>query len=264
MPVEAQVENIPLSKRRLLEYLERQKGPVTAKVVSIDLDSRASTVTEMLERCAAQGLVQREAKQRPRDYKITEIGRRRLVELFPSGQQSELPESAELVETNPGSEDEREQARPVNLSDLREEVTRQFDGLREDVRDLFEALRLRPSPGETLQERVERIKHTLESCAEEAKSEAESETLRSLYSAHYELHSLGWFDSKDEVKARIAELESSVGKEAPEHIKRLVSLEGEIRDESDGEKLREVLELRDVLHLPASVFGRRNKDAEAE
>jgi DNA-binding MarR family transcriptional regulator len=264
MTVEAQVENIPLSKRRLLEYLEGQKGPVTAKLASIDLDSRASTVTEMLERCAAQGLVEREAKQRPRDYRITETGRRRLEELFPSGRSKSDPESAEPLETNPATESERELAGTVNLGELREEVTRQLDGLREDVRDLFEALRLLPSPGESLRERTERIKRKLESSAEEAEAEAESETVRSLYSAHYELHSLGWFDSKDEVKARIAELESSVGKEAPEHIERLVSLEGEIRDESDGEKLREVLELRDVLHLPASVFGRRNKDAEAE
>jgi Mn-dependent DtxR family transcriptional regulator len=85
MPEEAQIEHVPLNKHRRLEFLEGQKGPITAKVASIDLDTRASTVTEMLERCAAQGLVEREANQRPREYTITETGRRRL-ELFPSGQ----------------------------------------------------------------------------------------------------------------------------------------------------------------------------------
>ena len=93
MPVEAQLEHIPLSKHRLLEFLERQNGPVTAKVVSIDLDTRASTVTEMLERCTAQGLVEREANQRPRDYRITDMGRR-LLESFRSGPDSYEPESA--------------------------------------------------------------------------------------------------------------------------------------------------------------------------
>jgi hypothetical protein len=44
MPVEAQIDHIPLSEHRLLEFLEGQKGPVTAKVASIDLDTRASTV----------------------------------------------------------------------------------------------------------------------------------------------------------------------------------------------------------------------------
>lgn len=40
MPLEVQIEHIPLSKHRLLEFLGRQTGPVTAKVASIDLDTR--------------------------------------------------------------------------------------------------------------------------------------------------------------------------------------------------------------------------------
>src|SRR5216684_7973250 len=98
MPVQAQVEHIPLTKRRLLEFLEGQEELVTAKVVSIDLDSRASTVTEMLERCAAQGLVEREANQRPREYRISDTGRQRF-ELLRPGQGKSDPESAEAVET---------------------------------------------------------------------------------------------------------------------------------------------------------------------
>jgi DNA-binding MarR family transcriptional regulator len=278
MPVETEVEHIPLSKQRLMEFLEGQKGPVTAKAASIDLDTRASTVTEMLERCAAQGLVEREASQRPREYRITDAGRQR-SELLRSGQgkSAETPESAETVET-PGagskktrvqqllervrgvekeessdSESEREEAGAVNLVDLREEVARQFEGLREDVRDLFEALRVRPGDS------AERIQRAL---VEQAKA-AHSEALRDLYRTRYELRALGWFDSKDEVAARIAELESKLGKEAVEQIERLVSLEGQIRRDSDSETLRAVLELRDELDFPASVFGRRSKDAEA-
>jgi hypothetical protein len=41
--LESQIEHIPLRKQRLLEFLGAQKGPITAKVASIDLDTRAST-----------------------------------------------------------------------------------------------------------------------------------------------------------------------------------------------------------------------------
>lgn len=75
---EATLEQGPLTKRGLLEYLESQPGPVTAKIASIDLDSRASTVTEMLERCVAQGLAERTTDQRPREYRLSDEGRRRL------------------------------------------------------------------------------------------------------------------------------------------------------------------------------------------
>ena len=53
----------------------------------------------MLERCAAQGLVEREANQRPRDYRITDTGRRRL-ESFRSGQHKPDHESDVTVESN--------------------------------------------------------------------------------------------------------------------------------------------------------------------
>jgi DNA-binding MarR family transcriptional regulator len=292
MPVETEVEHIPLNKQRLLEFLEAQNAPVTAKAASVGLDTRASTVTEMLERCAAQGLVEREVNQRPREYRITDTGRRLLESPPRSGQGNSEPESAEAVETlvspqadiatrvvpsvgskkarllqmlervrgdekEEGSEGEREQAGAVSLDELREELTLRFEGLCEDVGDLFEALSLRPTDS------AERIKRTLESSAEQAKADAQSEALRNLYRTRYELRALGWFDSKDEVAARIAELEGMVGKAAAEQIEHLVSFEGEIRGDSDAEILRTVLELRDALHFPASVFGRRVKDTEA-
>jgi DNA-binding MarR family transcriptional regulator len=234
MPMEAQIDHIPLSKHRLLEFLEGQKGPVTAKVASIDLDTRASTVTEMLERCAAQGLVEREANQRPRDYRITDTGRR-LLQSFRSGQDKSEPESAVTAEANvvPGTS---KKSRVLLLLDRVKKSVEKEEG----------------SEGER--------EHTLELSAEQTKAEVQSEAVRSLYRARYELRSLGFFDSKDEVKARIAELESAAGREAAEQIERLVSLEGEIRSDSDAETLRAVLDLRDALRLPASVFGRRAKD----
>jgi len=70
MQKEAALEHVSLTKRGLLDYLGAQREPVTAKVASIDLDSRASTVTEMLERCVAQGLAERTTTQRPREYRL--------------------------------------------------------------------------------------------------------------------------------------------------------------------------------------------------
>jgi len=257
MPVEAQVEHVPLSKRRLLEFLEGQ-GPVTAKAASIDLDSRASTVTEMLERCAAQGLVERDEKQRPREYVLTDVGRKRL-DFFRSGKSQ--PASVPDGESNPSSEEEREQPGSVNLRELKEEVSRQFEGLREDMRDLFEALNLRPLPGEGLRERAEQVRHRLESLAAQEKADAHREAISKLYRAHYELRSLGLLDSKREARARIADLEGTVGKETAEQVARLVSLEGEIY--SDAETLRAVLELREALDLRGSVFGMGGESSDA-
>jgi len=97
MQKQATLEQAPLTKRGLLEYLGAQQGPVTAKAASIDLDSRASTVSEILERCVAQGLVERTTEERPRHCQMSQEGRRRLDSLraeetrFPpeSGEQGE-------------------------------------------------------------------------------------------------------------------------------------------------------------------------------
>jgi hypothetical protein len=220
MPVNTQIEQIPLSKHRLLEFLEGQTEAVTAKIASIDLDSRASTVTEMLERCAAQGLAERDANERPRLYTITEAGRRSL-ELFSPSEDESAHESA--------------------------------DSERNTV------LRSGSKKLKALLERARTLEGSHELSAEQAKAEAHSGVIRSLYRAKYELRSLGLFDSKTEVRARIAELESAAGKEVAKQLERLVSMEGEIRGDSNPETLRAVLELRDALHLPASVFGRERR-----
>jgi len=93
MQKEAALEHVSLTKRSLLEYLGMQPEPVTAKAASIDLDSRASTVTEMLERCVAQGLAERATDQRPREYKLSHEGRRRL-DSFRSKERVHTSESA--------------------------------------------------------------------------------------------------------------------------------------------------------------------------
>ncbi|SRR2546430_955890 len=101
MPKEATLEQVPLTKRGLIEYLGRQIEPVTAKAASIDLDSRASTVTEMLERCVAQGLVERRADQRPREYKLSDEGRRQLFRpmLGDPSESAPEPDPAGLLRT---------------------------------------------------------------------------------------------------------------------------------------------------------------------
>jgi len=72
-----------LTKAVALEYLSSAAMPVTAKALSIDLDSRASTASELLERMTAQGLCARDPKQRPREYALTDAGHR-LLSVFRS------------------------------------------------------------------------------------------------------------------------------------------------------------------------------------
>jgi len=267
MPETETMKAKPLTKQTALDYLERSGKPATAKELAIDLDSRASTASELLERMTAQGLVERDEKQRPREYVLTDAGRKRL-EFFRSRQGESRPESAADRESNPGSEEERQhdEPEPVNVGELKEEVTRQFEGLREDMRSLVEFLNLRPATGEGRRERVERLKQRLESLTEQykhlgvplaTKEHANGEAVRNLYRARYELRSLGFFDSRREVTARIEKLEAEVGKEVAQQVEQLVSLERKICGgwDSNAGMLRGVLELRDALHLPGSVFG---------
>lgn len=63
-----------LTKTAAMEYMARRGRPVTAKELAIDLDSRASTASELLERMTAQGLCARDEAQRPREYTLSESG----------------------------------------------------------------------------------------------------------------------------------------------------------------------------------------------
>lgn len=262
MPAETETGHVALSKRRLLEYVAAQTAPVRAKVVSIDLDTRASTATEMLERCASQGLVEREADQRPREYRITEAGRERLK--FWSTSRGSVHESADPEESDSVPDDEPGKAGPVSVSEVREEVDRQMAKLREDmaISDLFELRNLPQLSGGGLRARAEQFKRKLESIAEESRQRVEMAAIVALYQARSEFHSLGWFDSKDEVEGRIAILEGAIETKTAEAILRLVRLEREVV--SDADDLRAVLELRESLHLPTSVFGRGQKSGEGE
>lgn len=81
-----------LDKRSALGYLASKTGPVTAKALAIDLDSRTSTASELLERMTAQGLVERDPNQRPREYRLTEAGRE-LLQSWPQGTSREAAPS---------------------------------------------------------------------------------------------------------------------------------------------------------------------------
>ncbi len=137
-----------LTKQDALEYLTRQAGPVTAKDLGIDLDSRASTASELLERMTAQGLVERDAKQRPRQYSLTDAGRKRL-EFF---QAQNSRQDARSAAGNPDGENPAARA-PVPaaesflpLSQKMEALEGEIGALREDVRDLVSALVREPPP----------------------------------------------------------------------------------------------------------------------
>lgn len=269
MAVETEVRHVPLSKSRLLEYLERQQEPVTAKAVSIDLDCHAGTAHEMMERCAGQGLVECDRSKRPREFRINEAGRERL-KFFHSSQGNPQSQSADRrEETDPRSDDEPQQPGPVSVSDALAEVKQQREAMHEDFRDLFPLLGLQPSPGEGVRERVERIQKRLAEVAGQAEADVQSEVVVRLYCAKCELGILEseWFRSeqKEKLRKQIADLEAEVGKKTAERVERLVSLEWDLLG-GDGERkdLREVLRLREQLHLPASVCGRAQKSAEGE
>ena len=75
---ETEVGHASLTKFAALQYMEHQGKPITAKELAVDLDSRASTASELLERMTSQGLVERDQDERPREYTLTDAGRERL------------------------------------------------------------------------------------------------------------------------------------------------------------------------------------------
>ena len=79
---------MPLTKARAIAYMSHRRESVTAKELSIDLDSRASTASELLERMTAQGLCTRDPKQRPREYALTDAGLERLASFRAQGRAS--------------------------------------------------------------------------------------------------------------------------------------------------------------------------------
>lgn len=122
-------------KARLLKFLSDQSRPVSAKEAAVYLDSRTSSASEFLERCAAQGLCARGENERPRMYSVTEAGRERLrllgVQVRASSEENSRAgggDEEDTVEQTAGDVDRS--ATGKILSEVR--------ALREDVQDLTE------------------------------------------------------------------------------------------------------------------------------
>jgi DNA-binding MarR family transcriptional regulator len=259
MDVKEIVEIKPLAKRVALEYLEKQ-GQATAKELAIDRDSRAATASELLERMTAQGLVTRDEKERPRVYRLTGEGRKRL-EFFRSQDtpqvlpaKSSIPSSANPSANNPDpSPENKPDSEAVQIESIREEVRLQLQNLREDMSDFVEALGFRPSRGAGSSDAPsprEKIRGRLESLAEKSKEALASEAVADLYRVS---HALADPDSElmEELPTEedMAGLERQAGKEAAGKIKRLVELESEL----DSARYTEALRLRHELNLPGDL-----------
>jgi len=254
---ETAVEHKPLTKRTALEYLERQGKPATAKELAIDLDSWASTASELLERATAQGLVSRNEKERPRAYSLTDAGRERLEYFRSQDPPGEQPGQS----GNPGPPPEKAaQSESSQFEDFKAAVRSQFDALREDMHDIFARLGIgrhgEESPAEELRKK-------LESLAKETEERLDVETVGSLYRARHRLRTgvLSAFSNQSEVKKEIADLEAKVGSEVAGKVKRLIEVEDGLEDE---ELYAEALRLREALDLPAAVVGEGEQAAEED
>jgi len=128
------VSSFSSPKARLLKFLAEQSRPLSAKEAAVHLDSRTSSASELLERCAAQGLCARGENDRPRMYSLTEAGRDRLRLL---GVQPARP-SSEENNSRGGEEDETIEETAGDGRVATGEILREVRALREDVSDLSE------------------------------------------------------------------------------------------------------------------------------
>jgi DNA-binding MarR family transcriptional regulator len=259
MDAKEATETKPLAKRAALEYLEKQ-GQATAKELAIDRDSRAATASELLERCTAQGLVERDEAQRPREYRLTGPGRERLEffrsqdaqPVLPAKTSNPSPKNPSASNPGPTREDQSEHE-SVDVESIKQEVRLQLQNLREDMSDFVEALGFRPSRGAGSSDAPsprEKIRGRLESLAEKSKEALASEAVADLYRVS---HALADPDSElmEELPTEedMAGLERQAGKEAAGKIKRLVELESEL----DSARYTEALRLRHELNLPGDL-----------
>jgi len=258
-----------MTKQAALQYVVDHPG-CTAKMFSIDTDAPISTSTEMLERLAKQQLVERDRDQRPREYAITEEGRKRL-EFFKARDAAVLPPGEPNLNGNAGAS--ASGVAPSNpasngagstekLDALREEVCSRLDALREDLRDLLDVLAAKPSsdapaPSETgssrlddLVKRVERLK--AESEEPDQEPEVPDLEVADYYAACRDLKNapLLSFDNPSR-RRKVAELEAEMPPEVVLSVKRLIELEG-FRFPLSLEEKQEVAGLRDFLGLEAS------------
>jgi len=256
-----------MTKQTALEYILGQGKVVTAKVVSIDLDAPISTTTELLERMTHQGLLERDRDQRPREYALTEEGRKRL-EFFKTRDAAETPPGEPSPDGNAGASPSR--VAPSNpgpngaasgekLDALREDVCSRLDALREDVRDLLDVLAAKspsdaPAPAPAIRSRVDALLERAERLTQrKSKSPEKPEPkIADLYQARKKLDSLPFFSYGERAALRdtIENLEAELGAETSEFVERLVELESRHNPE-----IEEVARLRAALgvesHAPA-------------
>lgn len=183
------VSSFSSPKARLLKFLAEQSRPVSAKEVAVYLDSRTSSASEFLERCAAQGLCARGENDRPRMYLLSEAGRERLrlLGVQPARTSSEENNSSA---GGGGEEDTVEQTAGDMDRSATGKILTEVRALREDVQDLTEIVtagrrsvpvvpqntqRVEPRP-----EEAEELTRRADALAREAREDG-SRTLREMF-----------------------------------------------------------------------------------
>jgi len=268
-----------LQKRDALEYLLRQDKPVTAKELAVDLDSRASTASELVERMASQGLVTRDVNQRPRRYSLTEAGRKRLAFFQsqdgapaapPDSRPNPNPNGAAVSPMKDSGSDLR-----ADLGELRAELGSGFDAIREDLADFMGVLLSRfsddaespsgPAPASkvssraaALLERADRLLAGRKADQGDGKGKPVHPRLQQCLDLRVELGNMTWptFGRRRRVEGVLEDIEKEIPPEVAASAKRLCELEAErdswLRPDDDrARRAEEIRTLRAKLGLPA-------------
>lgn len=267
-----------------IDYLRdlRENPGATAEEVQrrVQAPSLAAVETQF-RKCASVQFVECD-ESKPKRYTLTEKGTEELQRLEPQTA-SAIVKSSAIVESNDTRRMPSDEAN--SLPALAQffvhigEQARKFVAERQSasVSDELQSGEARVSRARVLFERIRAIEEANTPSESNSRSETEANEathaasdVAALYLARHELRSFGWsdrlFGEDNQVRARVAELEGNVGEEIGDQVKRLVSVEWEIHDDlwSDGtDMLRRVLALRAALHLPASVFGLGNREADS-
>lgn len=250
-----------MTKLEALEFLAKQMKPLTAKEMAIDLDVGQATASELLERMAAQGLVQRDKNERPREYALTAKGRERLDLLRASaGQRSVSKARAQpKTESNPRPSTNvnphtvpLDLARVEKLEARQKEFEQRLAGFEEDFEEMLASLAGATTPPDarpqTVAERAKELLQRANELTQVEEDEADPHVIE-LYEAQQKLTSLGLFDDKGPLKKRVAELEAELEPETVEKVKRLIELETNWYGPS-GKEQDEIVRLREELGLP--------------
>ena len=259
-----------------IDYLRdlRDNPGATAEEVQRRVQAPTLAAVEtQFRKCASANLVECD-ERKPKRYTLTEKGVEELPKLEPRTASAIVKSnSGAIVESSAGARPivvpshadpvlsflvrigeqakkfmvERQSAQPISPEEQSCEVRSPR------IRAMLERIRAREEAQPISQNNPE----TEATEVTEAVSKVSDSDTVALYLARHELYSFGWsdrlFGEDNQARARVTELESRVGEEIAEQVKRLVSAEREIRDDlwSDGtEMLRRVFELRDALHLP--------------